>query len=111
MARRYAFSEAQLGHWPEAEQALRGAVERDPEDEAAQALYGQVLYQRGSLEKARAALDNGIAVDPFDPALHATYAAVAEALKDEALLAREKRAWALATGAAAKETGVKEHHE
>ena len=111
VSRRYAFSEAQLGHWAEAEEALRSAVERDPEDEAAQALYAHVLLKRGSRDKARAALDNGIAVDPFDPELHATYVAVAEGLKDKALADREKRAYALATGAAVKETGVKEGHE
>lgn len=111
IARRYAFSEAQLGHWGEAEEALRSAVERDPEDEAAQALYAHVLFKRGSLDKARAALDNGIAVDPFDPDLHATYVAVAEGLKDSALIEREKRAYALATGGAAHDAGVKERHE
>lgn len=111
VARRYAFSEAQLGHFAEAEEALRSAVERDPEDEAAQALYAHVLYKRGSFEKAKAALDNGIAVDPFDPDLHATYAAVAEALKDSALLEREKQAYALATGGAPKQPGAKERHE
>ncbi len=111
VARRYAFAEAQLGHWAEAEEALRSAVERDPEDEAAQALYAHVLFKRGSLEKARIALENGIAVDPFDPDLHATYVMVAEGLKDAALVERERRAYALATGAGVKETGVKGHHE
>jgi tetratricopeptide (TPR) repeat protein len=111
VARRYAFSELQIGHLAEAEEALKSAVARDPDDEAAQALYAQVLVRRGSYDKARIALDNGIAVDPFDPDLHALYLAVAEGLKDKALQDREKRAYALATGAAAKGTEVKEHHE
>src|SRR5204862_7047931 len=66
IARRYAFAQIQLGRLPEAEEALRSAVERDPDDEAAQALYGRVLLKRGALDKARVALDNGIEVDPFD---------------------------------------------
>ena len=98
IARRYAFSQLQLGKVAEAEEALRGAVERDPEDEAAQALYAHVLVKRGALDKARVALENGIAVDPFDPDLHATYVEVARGLKDDALLEREKKALLLAAG-------------
>jgi len=80
----------QLGRFAEAEEALRGAVEHDPDDEAAQALYARVLLKRGALDKARLALDNGIAVDPFDPDLHATYVEVARGLKDAALEERER---------------------
>lgn len=98
IARRYAFSQAQVGHWAEAEEAVRSAVERDPEDEAAQALYAHVLLKRGVLDKARAALENGIATDPFDPDLHATYVEVARQLKDKPLEERETSAFALATG-------------
>ena len=103
IARRYAFAQMQLGRFPEAEEALRSAVERDPDDEAAQALYAHVLVKRGALDKARVALDNGIAVDPFDPDLHATYVEVAKGLKDPALEERERKAVALAAGDA--------HHE
>jgi tetratricopeptide (TPR) repeat protein len=103
IARRYAFAQMQLGRFPEAEEALRSAVERDPDDEAAQALYARVLLKRGALDKARVALDNGIAVDPFDPDLHATYVEVAKGLKDPALEERERKAVALAAGDA--------HHE
>jgi tetratricopeptide (TPR) repeat protein len=103
LARRYAFAQMQLGRFPEAEEALRSAVERDPDDEAAQALYARVLLKRGALDKARLALDNGIAVDPFDPDLHATYVEVAKGLKDPALEERERNAVALAAGDA--------HHE
>jgi tetratricopeptide (TPR) repeat protein len=103
IARRYAFAQMQLGRFPEAEEALRSAVERDPDDEAAQALYARVLLKRGALDKARLALDNGIAVDPFDPDLHATYVEVAKGLKDPALEERERNAVALAAGDA--------HHE
>jgi tetratricopeptide (TPR) repeat protein len=109
VARRYAFSQLQLGHLPEAEEALRSAVERDPEDEAAQALYAKVLLKRGALDKARVALDNGIAVDPFDPDLHATYVEVAKGLKDGELEAREKKALLLAAGMAP--TQQKGQHE
>ncbi len=98
IARRYAFSQMQLGKLPEAEEALKSAVERDPEDESAQALYAHVLLKRGALDKARTALDSGIAVDPFDPDLHGTYVEVAKGLKDEALLEREKKALLLAAG-------------
>ena len=77
---------------------MRSAVERDPEDEAAQALYAHVLLKRGVLDKARAALENGIATDPFDPDLHATYVEVARQLKDKPLEERETSAFALATG-------------
>jgi len=103
IARRYAFAQMQLGRFPEAEEALRSAVERDPDDEAAQALYAHVLVKRGALDKARVALDNGIAVDPFDPDLHATYVEVAKGLKDPVLEERERKAVALAAGDA--------HHE
>ena len=103
IARRYAFAQIQLGRFPEAEEALRSAVERDPDDEAAQALYARVLLKRGALDRARVALDNGIAVDPFDPDLHATYVEVAKGLKDPALEERERKAIALAAGDA--------HHE
>ena len=88
----------QLGRWAEAEEALRSAVERDPDDEAAQALYARVLVKRGALDKARVALDNGIAVDPFDPDLHATYVEVAKGLRDSALEERERKALALSAG-------------
>jgi len=73
-------------------------VERDPEDESAQALYAHVLLKRGALDKAKVALDNGIAVDPFDPDLHATYVEVAKGLKDAMLEERERKAFALAAG-------------
>ena len=107
ISRRYAFSQVQLGHFAEAEEALRAAVERDPDDEASQALYAHVLVKRGALDKARTALDNGIAVDPFDPDLHATYVEVARALGDNALLERERKALALAAGISPE----KGHHE
>src|SRR5207302_5824206 len=89
LARRYAFAQIQLGRLGEAESALAGAVLRDPQDEAAQVLYARVLSKRGEHGKARAALDAGIAVDPFDPELHDVYVAVAKELKDDALLERE----------------------
>jgi tetratricopeptide (TPR) repeat protein len=98
LARRYAFSQMQLGKWGEAETALESAVARDPQDEAAQVLYARVLQKRGEPQKARAALDAGIAVDPFDPDLHAVYVDVAKALKDDVLLAREERALQLSAG-------------
>jgi tetratricopeptide (TPR) repeat protein len=98
ISRRYATAEMQLGRYAEAEEALRGAVEKDPDDEAAQALYARALVKRGALDKARVALDNGIAVDPFDPDLHATYLEVAKGLKDPALEERERKALALSAG-------------
>jgi tetratricopeptide (TPR) repeat protein len=103
VARRYAFAEVQLGHWFEAEEALRSAVERDPDDETAQALYAHVLVKQRKLDKARNALEQGIAVDPFDPDLHATYVEVARGLEDKALEEREKKAYALSTGAGVKD--------
>jgi tetratricopeptide (TPR) repeat protein len=108
LARRYAFAQAQLGNWAEAEEALRGATERDPEDETAQALYARVLVKRGSLEKARTAVELGLAVDPFDPDLHATYIEIAQGLKDKKLEEQEKRAYALSTGAN-PDKGAKDH--
>jgi len=107
ISRRYATAQMQLGHYPEAEEALRSAVEKDPDDETAQALYARVLLKRGALDKARVALDNGIAVDPFDPDLHATYVEVAKGLKDQALEERERKAYALAAGIPTE----KAHHE
>jgi tetratricopeptide (TPR) repeat protein len=98
IARRYAFSEIQLGHYAEAESALKGAAERDPEDEAVQSLYAQALLHAKKYDKAKIALDNGIAVDPFDPELHAAYVVVARETKDSALEAREKKAYELARG-------------
>jgi tetratricopeptide (TPR) repeat protein len=98
LARRYAFAQIQLGRFGEAESALASAVARDPQDEAAQLLYARVLEKRGELAKARAALDAGISVDPFDPELHDVYVSVAKGLKDAALVEREKRALALALG-------------
>ena len=98
VSRRYAFSEARLGHYAEAEEALARAVEVDPEDEAAQALYGEVLKQLKKFDKAKIALDNGIAMDPFDPELHAIYLSVAKELKDKPLEEREQKALDLASG-------------
>ncbi len=98
MTRRYAFSEAKLGHYAEAESALARAVELDPEDEAVQVLYGAVLKELKKFDKAKIALDNGIAVDPFDPDLHHIYVEVALALKDKSLEERERTALDLATG-------------
>ena len=97
IARRYAFAQAQLGKWPEAEEALAKAAARDPEDEAVQALYAHVLLKRGSLDKAKRAIEDGIAVDPFDPDLHATYVELALAQNDKPLAEREKKAYELAT--------------
>ena len=98
VSRRYAFSEARLGHYALAEEALSRAVEVDPEDEAAQALYGEVLQQQKKFDQAKIALDNGIAIDPFDPELHAIYLAVAKELKDKPLEEREQKALDLASG-------------
>jgi len=108
LARRYAFAQIQLGRLGEAESALAAAVTRDPQDEAAQVLYARVLTKRGEHAKARAALDLGIAVDPFDPELHDVYMAVAKELKDDALLEREKRALALALGERPAQKDTKE---
>ena len=98
IARRYAFAQVQLGHLGEAEAALASAAQRDPQDEAVQALYAHVLQKRGQPHKAKAALDAGIAVDPFDPELHDVYVRVAKDLKDEALARREENALAVALG-------------
>ena len=112
VARRYAFAQIQLGKWAEAEEALKSAVARDPEDETAQALLGHVLVKRGDFAGATVALDNGIASDPFDPDLHATYIAAAQGLKDAPLEERERKAFALATGAPQQGTGAKDaRHE
>jgi tetratricopeptide (TPR) repeat protein len=100
IARRYAFAQIQLGRFGEAESALESAVERDPQDEAAQVLYARVLSKRGEPAKARAALDAGIAIDPFDPELHALYIDVAKALGDEPLRTREERALQLSAARA-----------
>jgi len=96
VARRYAYAEASLGHWDAAESALAKAVEVDPEDEAAQVLYGKVLKEQKKFEKAKIALDNGIAIDPFDPDLHSIYVEVAKSLKDKPLQEREQKALQLA---------------
>ena len=98
VSRRYAFSEARLGHYALAEEALAKAVAIDPDDEAAQALYGEVLKQLKKFDQAKIALDNGIAMDPFDPELHAIYLSVAKELKDKALEEREQKALDLASG-------------
>jgi tetratricopeptide (TPR) repeat protein len=98
VSRRYAFSLAQLGRATEAESALARAVEADPEDEAAQVLYASVLTRQKKYDQAKIALDHGIAVDPFDPDLHAIYVEVAKGLGDKKLEEREKVALALASG-------------
>jgi tetratricopeptide (TPR) repeat protein len=98
IARRYAFAQVQLGKLGEAEAALASAVQRDPQDEAVQALYAHVLQKRGQPQKAKAALEAGIAVDPFDPELHDVYLRVAKDLKDQALEKREENALAVALG-------------
>jgi len=108
LARRYAFAQIQLGRLGEAESALAAAVSRDPQDEAAQVLYARVLSKRGEHARARAALEAGIAIDPFDPDLHDVYVAVAKELKDDALLEREKRALALALGERPAQKDTKE---
>ena len=98
IARRYAFAQVQLGKLGEAEAALASAAQRDPQDEAVQAIYAHVLQKRGQPQKAKAALDAGIAVDPFDPELHDVYLRVAKDLKDQALEKREENALAVALG-------------
>src|SRR3954465_5288459 len=98
IARRYAFAQVQLGHLGEAEAALASAAQRDPQDEAVQALYAPVLQKRGQPQKAKAALDAGIAVDPFDPELHDVYLRVAKDLKDDALEKREEISPTIALG-------------
>jgi tetratricopeptide (TPR) repeat protein len=98
ISRRYAFAQVQLGHLGEAEAALATAAVRDPQDEAVQALYAHVLQKKGQPQKAKAALDAGIAVDPFDPELHDVYLKVAKDLKDAALEKREEAALAIALG-------------
>jgi hypothetical protein len=103
LSRRYALACLQLKRNDDALEALTGAVTTDPNDEAAQALLARVHVARGDMAKARVALDAGIAVDPFDPDLHATYVAVAQHLKDTALQAREEKMLALATGRAPPE--------
>jgi tetratricopeptide (TPR) repeat protein len=103
VSRRYAFAQAKLGHYFEAEAALAKAVELDPEDEALQVLYGGVLKELKKFDKAKTALENGIAIDPFDPDLHIIYVEVARGLEDKALEEREKKAYALSTGAGVKD--------
>jgi len=51
LSARYAFSEMQLGRFAEARRRCAGAVEHDPDDEAAQALYARLLLKRGALDK------------------------------------------------------------
>jgi predicted Zn-dependent protease len=98
VARRYAFAQVQLGRLGEAESALSSAAQRDPQDEAVQVLYAHVLQKKGEPQKAKAALDAGIAVDPFDPELHDVYIRVAKDLKDPTLEKREEEALAIALG-------------
>jgi tetratricopeptide (TPR) repeat protein len=99
LSRRYAFAQLQVGKLDEAESALATATRHDPEDEAAQVLYAHVLVKRQAFDKARVAVDQGIAVDPFDPELHALGVAIARGLKDPKLEEQEKRAYALTTNA------------
>ena len=96
--RRYAFAEMKLGNYGAAEEALAKAVEREPDDETSQALYAHALVARKAFAEARTALDTGIAQDPFDPDLHATYIEVARGLSDKPLEEREKNALNLAIG-------------
>jgi predicted Zn-dependent protease len=88
----------QLGHLGEAESALASAAQRDPQDEAVQVLYAHVLQKRGQPQKAKAALDAAISIDPFDPDLHDVYVRVAKDLKNPALEKREENALAIALG-------------
>ena len=98
IARHYAIAQIALGQLGPAEAALERAVSVDPEDETAQVLFAHVLLKRGAFDKARTALDNAIAEDPFDPEVHASYVEAARGLKDLALEKQELRALALATG-------------
>ena len=98
LSRRYAMACLQIKKVDEALEALVGATTADPQDESAQALLGRVYVTKGDFTKARAALEAGIAVDPFDPDLHASYVDVAVGLKDKPLEERERNMYALATG-------------
>jgi tetratricopeptide (TPR) repeat protein len=98
LSRRYALACLQLKRNDDALEALLGATATDPQDEASQSLLARVHVERGEWDKARTALEAGIAVDPFDPALHGTYVQVAQGLKDVALEQREKKMLGLATG-------------
>ena len=92
LARRYAFSaDAARPLAPRPRRRCRAAVEADPEDEAAQALYAQALLHEKKFDQAKIALDNGIAVDPFDPGpARRSTSRVAKETKDAALEKREK---------------------
>jgi tetratricopeptide (TPR) repeat protein len=96
ISRRYAFAEMKLGHYAQAEEALSKAVEREPDDETSQALYAHALIARKAWPEARAAIEAGIAQDPFDPDLHASYVEVARGIEDKSLEEREKSALQLA---------------
>ena len=98
VARRYAFAEIQNGHLPQAETALRRAVEKDPQDSTAQVLYAQVMLSIGQTDGAGKALAAAVAVDPFDPRLHKLWADLATVTNDAPLKARETRALALLSG-------------
>lgn len=97
LSRRYALACLQTNKPDEALTALLGATQVDPQDEAAQALLARVRVVRGEFDKARDAVEAGLAVDPFDPDLHASYVQIAEGLKDEKLLGRERAALHFAT--------------
>ena len=103
LSRRYALACLQIKKLDEALEALVGATTTDPTDEASQALLGRVYVTKGDFRKARTALDAGLAVDPFDPDLHATYVQVAAGLNDKELEAREKKMLAIAIGRAPSE--------
>jgi tetratricopeptide (TPR) repeat protein len=96
VSRRYAFAEMKLGHYAQAEEALSKAIEREPDDETSQALYAHALIARKAWPEARAAIEAGIAQDPFDPDLHASYVEVARGIGDKSLEEREKGALQLA---------------
>ena len=96
--RRYAFAEIQLGKFPEAEEALQIATRSDPSDETAQVLLASVLLERADTAGAGAALEQAVAEDPFDPALHLAWLKLAKKLNDPKLEAREQNALALCMG-------------
>jgi len=97
IARRYAFAQMQLGRFPEAEEALRSAVERDPTTRRRKRCTPIVLVSAGRWTRRACARqrDRG---GPLRPRPARDVRGGGEGLKDPALEERERKAVALSAG-------------
>ena len=90
LSRKYALVLMQLSQNAKAEELLKESLAQYPDDETNHLLYGKILVNNGRAAEAKGHLLLANQRDPFDEEIHSGLVAVAKALKDESLGAREQ---------------------